>query len=71
MIEYCKLYLDGIAPESSNIADIMRRIADQSACQRMIFPMQDILGLDALSRMNVPGTALGNWQWRIFSKSNP
>lgn len=71
MIEYCKRYLDGIAPESNNIADIMLRIADQSACQRMIFPMQDILGLDALSRMNVPGTALGNWQWRIFSKSNP
>jgi 4-alpha-glucanotransferase len=30
-----------------------------------IIPMQDILGLDATHRMNVPGTTAGNWQWRF------
>lgn len=30
-----------------------------------IIPMQDILGLDGQHRMNVPGTANGNWQWRF------
>jgi 4-alpha-glucanotransferase len=31
----------------------------------VIFPMQDVLGLDAHARMNVPGTLEGNWRWRL------
>jgi 4-alpha-glucanotransferase len=31
----------------------------------VIFPMQDVLGLDERARMNVPGTAHGNWRWRL------
>ena len=27
--------------------------------------MQDYLGLGAEARMNVPGTAQGNWRWRM------
>lgn len=27
--------------------------------------MQDLLGLDSDARFNVPGTATGNWQWRV------
>ncbi len=30
-----------------------------------LFPMQDLIGLDSASRMNHPGTAQGNWQWRM------
>ena len=30
-----------------------------------IAPMQDYLGLGSESRMNVPGTAQGNWRWRL------
>jgi 4-alpha-glucanotransferase len=30
-----------------------------------IVPMQDLLALDSRSRMNSPGTTLGNWQWRF------
>jgi len=29
--------------------------------------MQDILGLDETARMNVPGVAEDNWQWRLLS----
>jgi 4-alpha-glucanotransferase len=27
--------------------------------------VQDVLGLGAEHRMNVPGTAVGNWRWRV------
>jgi 4-alpha-glucanotransferase len=27
--------------------------------------MQDLLELDGVHRMNVPGTAAGNWTWRF------
>jgi 4-alpha-glucanotransferase len=30
-----------------------------------IVPMQDLLGLDGDHRMNLPGTAEGNWSWRF------
>jgi 4-alpha-glucanotransferase len=30
-----------------------------------IVPMQDVLSLDGGHRMNVPGTADGNWTWRF------
>ncbi len=34
------------------------------AC-KVIFPMQDLLGLGTEARMNIPGTAEGNWDWRL------
>lgn len=33
-----------------------------------IAPMQDFLGLDTISRMNIPSTIGNNWQWR-FTKN--
>lgn len=36
-----------------------------SASHTAIVPMQDLLGLDNQSRMNRPGTAHGNWGWRL------
>lgn len=36
-----------------------------SVAETAIIPMQDILGLDTSSRMNTPGTATGNWEWRF------
>ena len=43
------------------------RTLQSSAANLVIFPLQDILGLDARSRMNVPGTVKGNWTWRFHS----
>ncbi|MFK7734513.1 MAG: 4-alpha-glucanotransferase [Pirellulaceae bacterium] len=37
----------------------------QSASKLAILPMQDLLGLDDDTRMNIPGVAEGNWQWRL------
>jgi 4-alpha-glucanotransferase len=28
-------------------------------------PAQDLLGLGSEARMNLPGTAEGNWEWRL------
>ena len=36
-----------------------------SSAMMAIAPMQDVLGLDTQSRMNTPGTATGNWDWRF------
>jgi len=37
----------------------------QSVADTVIFPVQDILGIGAEGRMNTPGTATGNWRWRM------
>lgn len=39
-----------------------------SASHTAIVPMQDVLGLDNSARMNLPGTAHGNWQWRLLQE---
>ena len=37
----------------------------QSEANTVIFPVQDILGLPQEDRMNMPGIAENNWQWRV------
>jgi 4-alpha-glucanotransferase len=39
-------------------------IAWSSRAALAIAPLQDVLGLGSESRMNLPGTDEGNWQWR-------
>jgi len=41
------------------------RSAMMSVARTTIIPMQDILGLGAGHRMNLPGTMEGNWTWRF------
>jgi 4-alpha-glucanotransferase len=41
------------------------RAALGSRANLAILPMQDVLGLDGEHRMNIPGTADGNWTWRF------
>ncbi len=44
----------------------MIRAASQSAAAMAIFPLQDLLGLPANCRMNIPGTVgPPNWCWRV------
>ncbi len=37
----------------------------QSKANLVICPLQDLLGLGCGARMNTPGTARGNWSWRL------
>jgi 4-alpha-glucanotransferase len=36
-----------------------------SVAERVVVPMQDLLGLGSEARMNRPGTVTGNWLWRL------
>jgi 4-alpha-glucanotransferase len=40
------------------------RLAQSSIADLAIIPLQDILGFGEDCRMNIPGTANGNWRWR-------
>lgn len=50
--------------KSVTIDDIIE-MAWSSIGKYAIMPMQDLLRLDTKSRMNIPGTADGNWLWRF------
>lgn len=41
------------------------RLALASVADLAIIPLQDILGFGGDCRMNIPGTARGNWRWRV------
>ncbi len=41
------------------------KLAFSSVADCVIIPLQDFLGLDEEHRMNIPGTAEGNWTWRF------
>ncbi len=43
----------------------MIRLAMSSVAALAISPLQDVLGLGIEARMNRPGTAKGNWEWRF------
>jgi 4-alpha-glucanotransferase len=36
-----------------------------SVAETVLFPMQDVLGLESEARMNTPSVASGNWRWRM------
>jgi 4-alpha-glucanotransferase len=42
----------------------MIRAAYRSPAKLAVVPMQDVLGLDTAARMNTPGQADNNWEWR-------
>ena len=42
------------------IRTLMASVADT-----VVFPLQDVLGAGSEARVNVPGTATGNWRWRF------
>lgn len=51
--------------DGKHIATEMIRAAFGSVASLAIIPLQDVLGLDATARMNIPGLAEGNWGWRV------
>lgn len=44
----------------------MIRALQGSVARLAVIPMQDVLGLGNEARMNKPGVAGGNWQWRML-----
>lgn len=54
-----------VGTDGSDIAWDMIRSAWQSAADTAIAPLQDVLSLGSEARFNLPGSATGNWQWRL------
>ncbi|MBI5544314.1 MAG: 4-alpha-glucanotransferase, partial [Deltaproteobacteria bacterium] len=53
------------ATDGSSCHYHMMRLAFASVANLAIVPMQDVLGLGAWARMNVPGVAKGNWGFKL------
>jgi 4-alpha-glucanotransferase len=45
--------------------DAMIHAVMASVAQLAVVPMQDVLCLGSEARLNTPGTAIGNWSWRL------
>lgn len=56
----------GISVRENNIHEVLIRLAYSSIARIAIIPLQDILGLDAQARMNMPGSTNENWLWRLL-----
>ncbi|MGH8068687.1 MAG: 4-alpha-glucanotransferase [Candidatus Entotheonellia bacterium] len=56
--------LEYMASDGTRINWDMIRLALASVAKLAIIPMQDVLGLGQGARMNYPGRAEGNWEWR-------
>lgn len=54
--------------DADNPTNEIIRMAWSSSAEMAIVPMQDVLHLGGKFRMNTPGVATGNWQWRYNSR---
>ena len=57
-------YLKRPDGKSDEVAWELIRLAWSSSAALAMAPLQDLLNLGAEARMNVPGSAAGNWRWR-------
>ena len=48
-----------------SVCQTMIRLAKESPARMAIIPIQDIMELGSEARMNTPGVAHGNWQWKF------
>ena len=51
--------------EPADFVESLVQAALESPAQLAVVPVQDLLGLGNQARMNIPGTATGNWDWRL------
>ena len=51
--------------DAADLGWCLIRTALGSIAGYAVFPLQDVLGYGSKARMNTPGTASGNWDWRF------
>jgi len=51
--------------DSEAVVSRMIEAAYESPARMAVIPLQDLLQLDSAARMNRPGVAEGNWEWRV------
>lgn len=61
VFDYCGYFGEDFCEGVKSIVRCVLR----SAADTAVFPIQDILGFGSDTRMNTPGKASGNWQYRI------
>ena len=54
-----------LATDGTSIHWVLLRAVQASVASTAVAPVQDALGLASEARMNRPGTASGNWRWRL------
>ncbi|MBR3764260.1 MAG: 4-alpha-glucanotransferase [Clostridia bacterium] len=59
-----KAYLGDFETAEEGVELFMKCVLE-SPCETAMLPMQDILHLGGEARMNLPGSAGGNWAWRM------
>ena len=64
-IEMIQKYIGRKVEDKSELVDEVIRMAQASTANTCIIPMQDYLHLDNKARMNTPGKAEDNWQFRF------
>ncbi|MGD9613209.1 MAG: 4-alpha-glucanotransferase [Kiritimatiellia bacterium] len=60
-----KMILDYLGTDGREIHWDLIGLGSRSNANTFVVPLQDLLGLGSEARMNVPGVAGGNWQWRF------
>ncbi len=60
-------YLGCVGEEGIHWA--LTRLAMGSVANLAVFPLQDLLGLGSEAKMNTPGIAAGNWEWRYHPEA--
>ena len=61
-------HVSGVLGSAEDAMSVLQTMIDTALDTRAglaMFPMQDLLGLGSEARMNVPGEAEGNWNWRF------
>lgn len=56
----------GRAVSAAEVHLVLAQMAYASVAKTAILPLQDLLGLDENSRMNMPGQGQNNWAWRLL-----
>lgn len=68
--KFLRRYIGRRRPTGVEVVRAMRRLALESNAEVAILPMQDILELGSVARMNRPGlTDRQNWSWRMAPES--
>ena len=63
-----KMILDYLGTDGREIHWDLIGLGSRSNANVFVVPLQDLLGLGSEARMNTPGVAGGNWQWRFAWK---
>jgi 4-alpha-glucanotransferase len=58
-------YLNRAEGTGAEVTPALLSLAWSSVAALAIAPLQDVLNLGKEARMNQPGSARGNWRWRV------